>query len=87
MEGCQHHHHLQDYKCKGDEADCNIGREISLLSTAGKVLARVTWPNRLHLTKVADVVLPGIQFGFTSRNALILSILIERQFTDHTSHS
>ena len=50
------------YKRKGDKSDCGNSRGISLLSVAGKVLARVML-QRL-LTQVAETVLPESQCGF-----------------------
>ena len=52
-----HHLHL-----KGDKALCGNSRGISLLSVAGKVLARVML--RRLLTHVVDIVMPESQSGF-----------------------
>jgi len=50
------------YKRKGDKSVCGNSRGISLLSVAGKVLARVML--RRLLTHVAETVLPESQCGF-----------------------
>lgn len=64
------------YKRKGDRADCNNSRGISLLSTAGKVLARIML-NRL-LSKVADVILPESQCGFRQSRSTSDMIFVAR---------
>jgi len=50
------------YKRKGDKALCGNSRGISLLSVAGKVLARVML--RRLLAHVVDIVMPESQSGF-----------------------
>ena len=50
------------YKRKGDKSVCGNSRGISLLSVAGKVLARVML--RRLLMHVAETVLPESQCGF-----------------------
>ena len=47
------------HRQKGDRAECGISRGISLVSVAGKVLAK-TMLNRL-LEHVVDLVLPDFQ--------------------------
>ena len=49
------------YKKKGDKSDCGNYRGISLLSTAGKILARIL-NNRLR--PLAEAALPETQPGF-----------------------
>ena len=66
-----HHLHL-----KGDKALCGNSRGISLLSVAGKVLARVMlW--RL-LTHVVDIVMPELQSGFRRGRGTIDMIFVAR---------
>lgn len=64
------------YKRKGDKADCSNSRGISLLSTAGKVLARVML-SRL-LSNVADVILPEYQCDFRRSCGTLDMIFIAR---------
>lgn len=52
---------LNKNKNKGDRSDCNSYRGISLLTTPGKVFARVLL-NRLKNLPVK--ILPETQFGF-----------------------
>ncbi len=68
------------YKRKGDKADSGNSRGISLLSTAGKVLARIML-NRL-LTSVADVVLPESQCGFRRERGTSDMIFVARLLQD-----
>ena len=62
------------YKRKGDKSDCGNSRGISLLSVAGKVLARVML-QRL-LAQVAEIVLPESQCGFRRGRSTIDMIFI-----------
>jgi len=64
------------YKCKGDKSVCGNSRGISLLSVAGKVLARVTL--RRLLTQVAETVRPELQCGFRRGRSTIDMIFIAR---------
>ena len=50
------------FKWKGDRQICGNSRGISLLSVAGKILARVML--RRLLTHVVDIVMPESQCGF-----------------------
>ena len=49
------------YKRKGDRAECGNHRGISLLSIAGKILAKIL---QFRLQKLAEVILPESQCGF-----------------------
>ena len=64
------------YKRKGDKSDCGNSRGTSLLSVAGKVLARVML-QRL-LTQVAETVLPESQCGFRRGHSTIDMIFVAR---------
>ena len=64
------------YKRKGDKSDCSNYRGISLLSVAGKILARILL-SRL-LDSVADVVLPESQCGFRRDRSTIDMIFVAR---------
>jgi len=55
------------FKKKGDKSDCGNYCGISLLSVAGKVLARVMLVRLLN--HVVDVVLPDAQCGFRKRHS------------------
>jgi len=57
------------FKRKGDQAVCGNSRGISLLSVAGKFLARVML-QRL-LTHVVDIVMPESQCGFRRNRSTI----------------
>uniref|UniRef100_H3A5Y1 Reverse transcriptase domain-containing protein n=1 Tax=Latimeria chalumnae TaxID=7897 RepID=H3A5Y1_LATCH len=52
------------YKRKGDRTDCNNHREISLLSVARKVFARVILDRLIN--SLAESILPESQCGFCS---------------------
>ena len=56
------------FKSKGDRANCNNYRGISLLSIVGKVFARVIL---LRLQVLADRVYPESQCGFRSKRSTI----------------
>ena len=62
------------YKRKGDRADCGNSHGISLLSAAGKVLARVML--RRLLIHVVDIVVPESQCGFRRHRSTIDMIFI-----------
>jgi len=64
------------YKRKGDRAECGNSRGISLLSAAGKVLARVML--RRLLTHVVDIVVPESQCGFRRQRSTIDMIFVAR---------
>ena len=64
------------YKRKGDKSDCDSSRGISLLSVAGKVLARVML-QRL-LAQVAEIVLPESQCGFRRGRNITDMIFVAR---------
>ena len=64
------------YKNKGDRTECGNSRGISLLSVAGKILARVMLARLLTL--VADLVLPESQCGFRSSRSTIDMIFVAR---------
>jgi len=49
------------YKRKGEKQDCGNFRGISLLSIAGKILAKIL---QKRLQKLAEEVLPESQCGF-----------------------
>ena len=57
------------YKRKGDRTDCNNHRGISLLSIAGKIMARVIL-DRL-VPAIAEKVLPESQCGFRAGRGTI----------------
>jgi len=64
------------YKLKEDKSDCGNSRGISLLSVAGKVLARVML-QRL-ITQVAQTVFPKSQCGIRRGRSTIDMIFVAR---------
>jgi len=68
------------YKRKGDKSDCGNSRGTSLLSVAGKVLARVML-QRL-LTQVAETVLSESQCGFRRDRSTIDMIFVARMLQE-----
>jgi len=64
------------YKRKRDRAECGNSRGISLLSAAGKLLARVML--RRLLTHVVDIVVPESQCGFRRQRSTIDMIFVAR---------
>ena len=68
------------FKNKGSRADCNNYRGISLLSIAGKVLARILL-NRL-VNKVSEQHLPETQSGFRPGRSTTDMIFIVRQLQE-----
>ena len=78
------------YKRKGNRQDCNNHRGISLLSIAGKILARIL--NRLvkHLKQVVlgtglqeqQALLPGSQCGFRKEGGTIDMVFAARQLQE-----
>ena len=71
---------LSLYKNKGEKSDCSNYRDITLLSIAGKILARVL-PNRLIPTK-AQENMPESQCGFRSNRGTVDIILMLRQIQE-----
>ena len=67
------------YKNKGDRSDCNNYQGIALLSTVGKVFARVLL-NRLQ--QLADRVYPESQCGIRSQRSIIDTIFSLRQLQE-----
>ena len=68
------------YKKKGDRAICGKRRGISLLSVAGKLLARVMLIR--FLTYVADTVVPKSHCGFGRERTTIDMIFVARHLQD-----
>jgi len=69
---CQHCNHLQ----KGDRQVCGNSRGISLLSVAGKILARVML--KWLLNHVVDIIMPESQCGFRRGRSTIDMIFVAR---------
>ena len=65
------------YKQKGDRAESGNSRGISLLSVAGKVLAKIMLTRLLE--HVVDLVLPESQCGFRRGRSTIDIIFVARQ--------
>ena len=65
------------YKQLGDRVECGISGGISLLSEAGKVLAKIMLTRLLE--HVLDLVLPGFQCGFRRGRRTIDMIFVARQ--------
>ena len=68
------------FKRKGDRSECGNHRGISLLSIAGKILARLML-NRL-LEHIVDSVLPESQCGFRANRGTIDMIFAGRQIQE-----
>ena len=68
------------YKKKGDAANCNNSRGISLLSTAGKVLARVLLMRVIK--HIAEKVLPETQCCFRKERRTADMISVARQLQE-----
>ena len=68
------------YKRKGNRSQCDNHRGISLLSIAGKILARVVL-NRLT-TEVIDKVYPESQCGFRSGRGTADMVFAYRQLQE-----
>jgi hypothetical protein len=67
------------YKNKGERGDCNNYRGISLLSVAGKLLARILLS---RLLKIAEEVYPESQCGFRSGRSTTDMIFAVRQLQE-----
>ena len=68
------------HKQKGDRAECGNSRGISLLSVAGKVLAKIMLIRLLE--HVVDLVLPESQCGFRRGRSTIYMIFSARQLQE-----
>ena len=68
------------HKQKGDRAECDNSRGISLLSVAGNVLAKIMLTRLLE--HVVDLVLPESQCGFRSGRSSIDMIFVARQLQE-----
>ena len=68
------------YKQKGDRTECGNSRGISLLSVAGKVLAKIMLTRLLE--HVVDLVLPESQCGFWRGRSTIDMIFVARQLQE-----
>lgn len=64
------------YKGKGNVSDCSSYRGISLLSTAGKVLAHII---NKRLSLLAETLLPETQCGFRPGRGTIDAIFVVKQ--------
>ena len=65
------------YKKKGDRIDCGNYRGISLLSTAGIILANILLK---RLQNIAEVILPQRQYGFRrSRSTIDMTFTLRLQ--------
>ena len=67
------------YTKKGDRSDCGNYRGISLLSTAGEILAKILLKRLQH---IAEVILPESQCGFRRSRSTIDMIFILRQLQE-----
>ena len=65
------------YEQKGDRAECGNSHGISILSVAGKVLAKITLTRLLE--HVVDLILPEFQCGFQHEHSTIDMIFVARQ--------
>ena len=68
------------HKQKSDRAECGNSRGISILSVAGKVLAKIMLTRLLE--HVADLVLPESQCGFRRGRSTIDMIFVARQLQE-----
>ena len=71
---------ILEYKQKGDRAECGNSRGISILSVAGKVLAKVMLTRLLE--HVVDLVLPESQCGFRRGRSTIDMMFVARQLQE-----
>ena len=67
------------YKNKGDRSDCNSYRGISLLTSPGKVFARILLNRLLPLS---EDILPETQFGFRPNRSTCEAIFSIRQLQE-----
>ena len=72
------------YKQKGDRAECGNSRGISLLSAAGKVLAKIMFTRLLE--HVVDLVLPESQCGYR-RGRSTIDISVARQLQKNVANN
>ena len=70
------------YKKKGDRSDCGNYRGIPLLSTAGKILAKILLK---RLQTIAELILPESQCGFRTSRSTIDMIFTLRQLQEKAS--
>ena len=70
------------YKQTGDRAECGNSRCISLLSVAGKVLAKIMLTHLLE--HVVDLVLPESRCGFRRGRSTIDMIFVARQLHEES---
>ena len=68
------------HKQRGDRAECGYSCDISFLSVAGKVLAKIMHTRLLE--HVVDLVLPESQFGFRCGRSTIDMIFVARQLQE-----
>ena len=68
------------YKSKGDSAVCGNSRGISLLSVAGKVLAKILL-SRLN-SSIVDEICPESQCGFRRERGTVDMIFVTRQLQE-----
>ena len=68
------------YKSKGDKTDCGNSRGISLLSVAGKILAKVLC-NRL-VEQVGERLIPETQCGFRAERGTCDMLFVARQLQE-----
>ncbi|KAK2573141.1 RNA-directed DNA polymerase from mobile element jockey [Acropora cervicornis] len=68
------------YKHKGEKSDCSNYRGVTLLSTAGKILARVLL-DRL-IPAIVEEVLPESQCGFRANRGTTVMIFVLRQIQE-----